>query len=105
MYNRNMFREVRGIVAERLASASANSISSIQSSDLTLNNSVFGQKFDLTVEATTGSVVLGFTTNVASTNNNGIVLTEGSIIDLKVDSALYISSPSTAAKFQAICWK
>lgn len=106
MYNRNMFREVRGIIAEKLASTTANSITSIQSSDLTLNSSsIFGHKFDLTVEATTGSVVIGFTTNVASTNNNGILLTEGSIIDLKVDTALYISSPSTAAKYQAICWK
>lgn len=105
MYTRNVFRKVRGIFAERLASTTANSISSISSSDTTLDSSILGNKFDLTVEATTGSVVIGFTTNVASTNNNGILLTEGSLIDLKVDSALYISSPSTTAKFQAICWK
>jgi hypothetical protein len=106
MYSRQMFREVRAIFSEKVASTTADSLSSIQSSDLTINSSsILGRKFDLTVEATTGNVMLGFTTDLASTNNNGILLTEGSIIDLKVDMVLYINSPSTTAQFQAICWK
>jgi hypothetical protein len=106
MYNRQMFREVRAMFSDRSASTSANVPSFIKSSDLTLgSSSILGQKFDLTVEATTGTVYIGFTSNALSTNNNAIMLTEGSIIDLKVDSALYVSAPTTVPRYQAICWK
>lgn len=104
MYTRGMFREIKQIFEERVASTTAEAHKVIASSDVTMgSSSILGQKFDITIEATTGNITVGYSTSVTSTQ--GYILKEGSCIDLKVSAAIYVCSASTTARFQAIAWK
>jgi hypothetical protein len=103
MYDRPMFKKIKQIFEERVASTTAEYHKLIASSDTCLDASkILGANFNLTIEATTGNITLGYSTSITSTQ--GYILTEGTSIDLKVPSAIYFCSASTTARFQAIAW-
>lgn len=95
-YVRPIYRRIKAIVFENVASTAAGSVD-------TLGSSVYGANFDITVHCSTGAVYIN--PLVAATTANGFKLIEGQSLDLKVLSALSIIGDSTTAKYQAIVWE
>lgn len=93
---RPMFKTVKAIIFENVASTSAGAVD-------TIGSSVYGENFSVTVQCSTGVVYVN--PLVAATTTNGFKLTAGAALDLKVESALSIIGDSTTAAYQAIVWE
>jgi hypothetical protein len=99
IHNRPMFRRVKAIIFESVASTAAGSVDTISS---TLSTAI-GANFDITVHCSTGSIFIN--PLAAATTTNGFKMIEGQSLDLKVFSALSIIGDSTTAKYQAVVWE
>ena len=95
-YVRPIYRRIKAIVFENVASTAAGSVD-------TLGSSVYGANFDITVHCSTGVIYVNPLT--AATTTNSFKLKEDQSIDLKVASALSIIGDSTTAAYQAIVWE
>ena len=95
-YVRPIYRRIKAIVFENVASTAAGSVD-------TLGSSVYGANFDITVHCSTGVIYVN--PLVTATTANGFKLKEDQSIDLKVASALSIIGDSTTAAYQAIVWE
>jgi len=95
-YVRPIYRRMKAIVFENVASTAAGSVD-------TLGSSVYGANFDITVHASTGTIFVN--PLAAATTTNGFKLIEGQSLDLKVLSALSIIGDSTTAAYQAVVWE
>ena len=98
-YVRPIFRRIKHIIFENVASTAANSVDTISS---TLSTAI-GANFDITVHCSTGVIYLN--SLAAATTTNGFKLKEDQSVDLKVASALSIIGDSTTAAYQAIVWE
>lgn len=99
IHNRPMFRRVKAIIFESVASTAAGSVDTISS---TLSTAI-GANFDITIHATTGVIYIN--PLAAATTTNGFRVDEDQSLDLKVASALSIIGDSTTAAYQAIIWE
>jgi hypothetical protein len=96
MYTRTLFRKIKAIVFENVASTSAGAVD-------TISSTAYGENFDITVNCSTGTIFLNPLT--AATTTNGFKLAEGQALDLKVASSLSIIGDSTTAAYQGIVWE
>lgn len=104
MYTKTMFRKIRYNYGDRAASSESTGCKfKIASTDSGYAGTIFGQNFDITIMATTGNVSIGYESTLSTAN--GILLTEGTIIDLTVEKQIYLMAGSTAPQFQAIIWE
>lgn len=96
VYVRNMFKKVKSIIPEALASTTANTASS-------LSSTTYGGNFDLLIQCTTGSLYINPST--VATSANGWLMSEGDELELKVPTTLSLVSATTTAKYQGIVWE
>jgi len=111
MYTRKVFKKMISIVPETIASTATSTdykIGTISSTRLrTLSGATtryWGANFEVTIEATTGSIYFLPDEDIEPTSSNAFKLSEGKSIDLKIENFLAIKGDSTTAKFQAIVW-
>jgi hypothetical protein len=93
---RPMFKTVKAIIFENVASTSAGAVD-------TIGSSVYGENFSITINCSTGSIFINPLT--AATTTNGYKLKENQSMDLKVESQLSIIGDSTTAAYQATIWE
>jgi hypothetical protein len=96
MFTKTVFRPIKAIIPENVASTSAGAVDTVSSTD-------YGLNFDITLNCSTGVVYINSLT--AATTTNGFRLEEGEAIDLRVSSSLSIIGNSTTAAYQAIVWE
>lgn len=106
-----MFKKIISIVPETVASTGASTdykVGTISSTRLRSvvgsTTRIWGQNFQVTIEATTGAIYILPGENVEPTSVNAFKLSEGGVIDIKVETFLAIKGDSTTAQFQAIVW-
>lgn len=112
MYIRSMFKKIRAIVPETLASTAASTdykpglISSTKLCTLPgTTTRAWGENFSITIQATTGAIYFLPDVAVEPTSVNAFKLPEGYSIDLKIRSFLSVKGDSTTAQLQAIVWE
>jgi hypothetical protein len=93
MYVRNLFKEVKTIVTETLASTTVSTASVLNTTG----------NVSATVVCTTGNVWIN--PLITATTANSIKLIEGQALDLIIPGSLSLISDSTEAFYQAILWK
>ncbi len=112
MYTRSMYKRIRSILGNTIASigtTAAFNSSSLNSTSLCSitgwTTRPFGNNFTMTLYCSTGSVYVVPESTVEPTSTNAFLLEEGESIDLKVSNFLSVKGSSTTAAFQAIVWE
>lgn len=111
MYNREIFKQIKHIVSERLPSSGA----STDWDNSILNTTTLcgitgwttrslGQNFQVTITATTGKIYAVPESTVEPTSTNAFTIDEGGILDIRIKNFLSLKGNSTTAKYQAIVW-
>lgn len=96
IFTRPMFKKVKTIIFENVASTSAGAVDTISSTD-------YGENFSVTVQCSTGTIYIN--PLAAATTTNGFALQENESLELKVENQLSIIGDSTTAAYQAIVWE
>jgi len=91
------FRKINTIIPITIPSTTANVVDVIASTD------GYGDNFDITITASTGTLFITNTTAVSVTN--GYTLTEGDTVNIKVQSVMSIVGGTTTAAYSAIIWE
>lgn len=110
MYNRNIYKYVRGVIPETRVSTDSTSYNTalLNSSSLCsiagFTTKPYGTNFECTIECTTGALYILPEAAVEPTSSNSYYLSEGEILDIRIKSKLGIKGNSTTAGFQAIIW-
>lgn len=110
MFNRPMFKRIRHIFPETLASTAASTdyktLSSTELCNITGYTTRFlGSNYYCTIECTTGALYVRPSTDTeAPTSTNAFKVSEGGVLDLCVKGKLNIGGDSTTAKYQGIVW-
>jgi hypothetical protein len=102
MYTRNIWKKIRKIIPDTLASTDATANTIISSTHLDAYNKAIGENFSITIAPTTGDVYIDVFSTVAT--SSGYLLQEGDILDLRVESQINVLGNSTTAKFKALVW-
>jgi hypothetical protein len=101
VFNREMFKKVKTIIAEVAASTTAsvanNTLLSVSSTTYDI-----GENFVCTIQCTTGYVWIN-PIGVATTNS--FKMEEGTNLELQVSTGISFISDSTTAKIQGIIWE
>lgn len=96
-YTREIPKEVKNIVTERVASTTAGT-------PTILSSTSYGENFYVTIQCTTGNIYYS-PLSTAPATTDAWKLEEGEKEILKIPSYLSLLGGSTTAAFQAIIWK
>jgi hypothetical protein len=96
MHVRDMYKPVKSIITERVASTTIGTPSIVSSTD-------YGANFSLTVHCSTG--VIWVNPLASATTTNSFKMQEDQSLELKVEDKLYVLGDSTTAAYQGIVWK
>ena len=101
-FSRDVYKKAQYIVPEFVVSP----LASIADSTTLIHDSTLypaGQNFSITVECMCGDVWVN--PLAVATTDNGYRLTDGALLDIKVESFLSVISDSTLAVVQAFIWE
>lgn len=111
MYIRDMFKGVKHIVPETVASTGAttnyksNLLNSTTICGITgFTTQILGRNFMATIEATSGKIYVLPETDTEPTSSNSYTIHEGDRLNLKIKDLASVKGDSTTAKFQALIW-
>jgi len=102
MYNREQLKYIKGIIPTTSVS-STGAVLTIASTDTDYATTALGEKFEITLNAVTGTVYFS-TSESTPTSSNAYTLLEGDSIDFKVKDQLYVHGADATGEIQGIIW-
>ena len=112
MYTKNMFKKIRSIIPETIASSDSTSVNRALLNTTSLcgitgsTTKTLGQNFNVTIVATTGAIYVcpEMPSGTVPTSATAFKIPEGGVLDVKIENFLAVRGDSTTAAFEAIVW-